>query len=76
MFRITLTAARVNAGLTLDDVASKIHRTKSTIISWEKGKTPIDVQTFKELCDLYNAPMEVIILPCNSTQSGIEEEAL
>lgn len=72
MFKITLTAARVNAGFTLDDVAQKIHKTKGTIIAWEKGKTSIDVHNFKELCDLYNVPMEFIILPSNSTQSGIE----
>lgn len=74
MFKITLTAARVNAGFTLDDVAQKIHKTKGTIIAWEKGKTSIDVHNFKELCDLYNVPMEFIILPSNSTQSGIEQE--
>lgn len=76
MFKITLTAARVNAGFTLDEVAEKMRKSKGTIISWEKGKTPIDVQSFAELCDLYNAPMEHIILPSNSTQSGIEQEAL
>mgnify|MGYP000395688675 FL=1 len=76
MFKITLTAARVNAGFTLDDVAQKIHKTKGTIIAWEKGKTSIDVHNFKELCDLYNVPMEFIILPSNSTQSGIEQEEI
>lgn len=74
MFRITLTAARINAGFTLDDVAQKMHKTKSTIIAWEKGKTSIDVHSFKELCELYGAPMEHIILPSNSTQSGKEQE--
>lgn len=76
MFKITLTAARVNAGFTLDDVAQKIHKTKGTIIAWEKGKTSIDVHNFKELCDLYNVPMEFIILPSNSAQSGIEQEEI
>lgn len=76
MFKITLTAARVNAGFTLDDVAQKIHKTKGTIIAWEKGKTSIDVHNFKELCDLYNVPMEFIILPSNFTQSGIEQEEI
>lgn len=76
MFRITLTAARINAGYTLDEVADKLHKSKSTIISWEKGKTSIDVHNFKELCNLYNVPMEFINLPFNSTQSGIEQEEL
>lgn len=74
MFRITLTAARINAGYTLDEVADKLHKSKSTIISWEKGKTSIDVHNFNELCSLYNVPMEFINLPLISTQSGIEQE--
>ena len=74
MFKITLTAARVNAGYTLDEVAEKMRKSKSTIIAWEKGKTPIDVYNFKKLCELYKAPTEFINLPLNSTQSGIEQE--
>lgn len=76
MFKITLTAARVNAGFTLDEVAERINKSKGTIIAWEKGKTSIDVHNFKELCDLYNVPMEFIILPSNSTQSGTEQEEI
>lgn len=68
--QITLTAARVNAGLTLDEVAEKLHKSKNTIIAWEKGKTTIDVYNFDELCILYNVPKECIILPYNSTKSG------
>ena len=71
--QITLTAARVNAGLTLDEVAKKIHKSKNTIIAWEKGKTAIDVYNFNELCILYKVPKECIILPCYSTQSGEKE---
>lgn len=63
MLRISLTAARVNAGFTLDEVAQKIHKTKATLIAWEKGKTSIDVSNLKELCTLYNVPMECINLP-------------
>lgn len=76
MFKITLTAARVNAGFTLDEVAERINKSKGTIIAWEKGKTSIDVHNFKELCDLYNVPMEFIILPSNSTQSGTKQEEI
>lgn len=34
--QITLTAARVNAGFSLDEVAKKLQKTKGTIINWEK----------------------------------------
>ena len=74
MLQISLTAARVNAKLTLDDVAKKLHKTKQTIVNWEKGKTIIDVNSFNELCALYEVPNECIILPNYSTQSGKEND--
>lgn len=67
MFQISLTAARVNAKLTIDEVAKKMHKSKHTIIAWEKGKTAMDVCNFEKLCILYNIPKEHIILPFRST---------
>ena len=72
MLKITLTAARVNAGFTLDEVAEHLHKTKSTIIAWEKGKTNIKVQDFDSLCNLYRISKDYIILP--STLQKVEEQ--
>lgn len=36
-FKISLAAARVNAGLTQDEVAKRMHVSKTTILNWEKG---------------------------------------
>lgn len=74
MFKISLTAARINAGYTLEEVAEKLHKSKPTIIAYEKGKAAIDVYTFNELCELYKVPKEYIILPRYSTQSGKENK--
>lgn len=74
MFKISITAARVNAGFTLDEVAEKLHKSKNTIIAWEKGKTAIDVYSFDKLCELYNVPKEFINLPFYSTDSGIKRK--
>lgn len=63
MFKITLTAARVNAGLTLEDVANKLSKTKQTIINWEKGKRDLKISDFEALCNLYKVPKDYIILP-------------
>lgn len=35
--KITLAAARVNAGMTQEDVAKKLKVSKKTVINWEKG---------------------------------------
>lgn len=74
MLKITLTAARVNAGLTLDEVAEKMHKAKSTIIAWEKGKTGIKIQDYNELCNLYNISTDYIILPQTLQKVESEEE--
>ena len=37
--KITWAAARVNAGLTQDDVSKAMHVTKNTVVAWEKYKT-------------------------------------
>ena len=60
MLKITLTAARVNAGYTIDEVAKKMQKNKVTIINWEKGRTSMKVPEFEELCNLSK---DYIILP-------------
>ena len=38
-FKISIAAARVNAGKTQAQVAEALHVGKQTVVSWEKGKT-------------------------------------
>lgn len=47
--KITLRAARVNAGLTLEAAAKKIGVNSDTLSRWEKGKTHPDVLQFKTI---------------------------
>lgn len=61
--QITLTAARVNAGYSLDEAAKEMKKTKGTIINWEKGRTSIKIAEFEELCNLYKISKDYIILP-------------
>lgn len=61
--QITLTAARVNAGYSIEEIAKKMQRSKNTIINWEKGKTSMKVLEFENLCNLYKIPKDYIILP-------------
>lgn len=63
MIKITLKAARVNAGLTQDDVAAKMHHTKQTIVNWENGKTDIKYSELISLSELYGMPISYLQLP-------------
>lgn len=67
--RITLAAARVNAGLTQSDVAKQMEISKQTIVNWENGKViPKPAQLFM-LSTIYNIPIENIFLPKRLTLS-------
>ena len=60
---ITLRAARVNAGMTQDEVARQLRKNKQTIVNWENGRTAIDLANLKLLCDLYKWDINAITLP-------------
>lgn len=65
--KISLAAARVNANMTQEQAANAVKVNKTTIINWEKGKTRIPFSALKDLCELYNFPIENIFLPKTST---------
>lgn len=67
--QISLAAARVNAGMTQNDVAKKMHTTRQTIANWEKGKVVPGIPEIEMLSRIYNMPQDYIFLPCYSTKS-------
>lgn len=68
--KISLKAARVNAGLTQDEVAKITKKSKSTIVSYEKGRTSPDITVGKKLAELYGVSIEdLIFLPEDCTLS-------
>lgn len=68
-FKISLAAARVNAGMTQDDAAKEMHVSKTTILNLEKGKIVPGIPQMAMLSKIYNMPEEYIFLPCYSTKS-------
>ena len=63
MPNLTLKAARVNAELTLDDVAERIGKSKQSIENWENGKTPIKYSDLLKLSEIYEMPVKYIRIP-------------
>lgn len=59
-FRISWAAARVNAGLTQDEVAKKMGVSKNTIVAWEKYKSEPSISQGKALVEIYKIPMSMI----------------
>lgn len=65
--QISLAAARVNAGMTQEDVAARMHVSKNTVINWEKRKVSPAFATLQALSALYRIPIDNIFLPVKST---------
>ena len=60
---MSLKAARVNKGMTQQDVARLLKMGRQTICNIEKGRRKIDVKIFYKLCDIYDVDPRNISLP-------------
>ena len=68
--KFSLKAARVNAGLTQDEVARSIKKSKNTVVSYEKGRSVPDIETGKALAKLFGMSVDdIIFLPEDCTLS-------
>lgn len=58
--KISLEAARVNAGLQQREAAESLGITAATLRSWENGDTMPDIDKAMEISDLYKYPLSYI----------------
>lgn len=58
--KITLKAARVNAGLTLQEAAKKLGIAYQTLSRYENNSGSVRQDMLKKMCELYNMPSEFI----------------
>ena len=65
--RISLAAARVNAGFTQEEVARQMQISKQTIVNWESGRVIPKLAQLSYLSRLYKIPIDNIFLPGAST---------
>lgn len=61
--QISLAAARVNAGMTQEEVARKMRVSKTTIFNWENGKSSPRLSDIEMLSRIYNISKDNIFLP-------------
>lgn len=66
-FQISLASARVNAGMTQEEIAHKMGVSKKTIINWEKGNTSPSFAVIQMLSSIYGIPADYIFLQKKST---------
>lgn len=58
--KISLAAARVNAGYQQEVAAAKLHVSAETLRNWETGKTVPGYDKVMEICKLYKYPVDYI----------------
>jgi transcriptional regulator with XRE-family HTH domain len=58
--KISLAAARVNAGYQQEVAAAKLHISAETLRNWENGKTVPGYDKVMEICNLYDYPADYI----------------
>lgn len=59
--KITLKAARVNAGLTLKEASKKLGICETTLIRWEKDSSIVQSKYHKMISEAYQYPSDFII---------------
>lgn len=74
MLKISLSAARVNAKLTQEEVAKIIKKSKNTVSNWEIGRSEIDQANLAYLCELYGVSIDNIFLPTNLSKRQENEQ--
>lgn len=60
MPKITLSAARVNAGYSQKAAAKLLGISNKTLCSWEKGKTFPDQRMIEKICNLYGVSYDML----------------
>lgn len=60
MNKITLSAARVNAGYSQKAAAELLDISNKTLCSWEKGKTFPDQPMIEKICNLYGVSYDML----------------
>ena len=70
MLKISLEAARVNAGYTQKEVGKILEVSNKTVCSWEKGESFPKPAQIDALCELYGVAYDNInFLPNNSLKA-------
>lgn len=67
--KISLAAARVNAGYDQTLAAVKLKINVATLRSWEKGKTVPGYDQVMKICELYQYPADYIFFGKNSLKA-------
>lgn len=58
--KLTLKAARVNAGLTQEELAKKANVSRNTVSTWENEPSSMKIKDAELVCTILNVPINYI----------------
>ena len=67
MPKIHINAARINAGMSQEDLASRMGVSRQTVIAWEQNKREMTTPQVFMFCSITGFSSDDIILPKRST---------
>lgn len=70
MAKISMAAARVNAGYTQEKMAEQLGISRKTYATWESGKADMKIAFFIAFCQITGFSTDDVFLPCEYTDSG------
>ena len=73
MVKLTMEAARVNAGLTQEKLAEKMGVSRSTVVNVEKGHAELKPVYLYAFCHIVGLSVDDILLPKKSTDNGLDD---
>lgn len=73
MAKISMAAARVNAGLTQEKIAEKLDVSRVTYAAWESGKANMKIAYFMAFCQITGFSTDDIFLPCEFAESKVAQ---
>lgn len=73
MAKISLAAARVNTGLTQEQLAKKMGVSRQMVVEWENGKREMRTVYLYAFCHITGFSEDDIFLPVKSTECRQED---
>lgn len=62
---MTLKAARVNVGLSQEQAAKALGKSRTTLANWESGRTSPSMEMGKKIAELYKTSVDCLIFSAN-----------
>ncbi len=69
-----ITSLRKNAGLTQVQFAEKLNYSNKTVSKWERGEAAPDIETLKEIADLFQVDVDYFLHTHEEVSQAIKEE--